>query len=139
MGSKNWIAGAPVALLVLAAAPVGAQERWSDPNFMAAANVTVHRGIDGSRFSSPTPGMVGTFDRRDHGRRHDHRGDDRFDSGFSAWSWYDPNLNRSWDSDSYNDWWHDRPDRAYPRWVQHNDGCDEGRMWQGGGAWRCSW
>jgi len=61
-----------------------------------------------------------------------------FRSG-GGFAWYDPNLNRSWDSDSYNDWWHDRPDRAYPRWVQHNDGCDEGRMWQGGGAWRCSW
>ena len=56
--------------------------------------------------------------------------------------WYDLSgidFNRSWAPNSYNDWWHDRPDRAYPRWVQHNEGCDEGRVWQGGGVWRCSW
>jgi len=139
MGIWNAIAGAPLAVFVLAAAPAHAQERWSDPGFMAAANVTVHRGIDPSRLSSHAPGMVGNFDHHDRDRRHERHGGERFDSGFAGWSWYDPNLNRSWDSDSYNDWWHDRPDRAYPRWVQHNDGCDDGRIWQGGGAWRCTW
>jgi len=43
--------------------------------------------------------------------------------------------NRGWQSDSYNDWWHDRPDRAFPRWVQHNQDCQ--RVWWGGGGWRC--
>lgn len=111
---------ASASLAVIASSgPAEAQQRWSDSGFVAA-DVTVHRGGGHAR---------------DHA---DHRDGNRF---AGAWwgSWYDPNLNRSWDSDSYNDWWHDRPDRAYPRWVQHNDGCDEGRMWQGGGAWRCSW
>ena len=48
--------------------------------------------------------------------------------------------NRSWESDSFNDWWHDRPDRAYPRWVQEqqrSDTCDESRMWWSGSGWRC--
>jgi hypothetical protein len=123
--------GALLAALTLAAGPAGAQDRWSDPSFMAAANVTVHRG-------SNSAVMIG---RSDHGdrMRHDrhHRGG--YDAFGGSWGWYDPNLNRSWDSDSYNDWWHDRPDRAYPRWVQRNEGCDEGRLWQGGGVWRCSW
>jgi len=138
MRHQKWIAaGAPLAALFLVAAPAGAQERWTDANFMAAANVTVHRGPQAIMAVSGVPHRSdGRHDGRHDGRRHDRSDDGFFGGGFA---WYDPNLNRSWDSDSYNDWWHDRPDRAYPRWVQHNDGCDEGRMWQGGGAWRCSW
>lgn len=47
--------------------------------------------------------------------------------------------NRSWDSDSYNDWWHDRPDRAFPRWVQEQRGgpCQADRMWWSGSGWHC--
>lgn len=41
----------------------------------------------------------------------------------------------AWRSDSFNDWWHDRPERSYPRWMVSNQNCD--RMWWGGGAWRC--
>jgi hypothetical protein len=139
MRISNWIAGAPLAALLLSATPAQAQERWSDPAFMAAANVTVHRGPQAIMAVSGVPHRGDG--RHDGDRRHDGRHRGAFDDGLVAggWGWFDPNLNRSWDSDSYNDWWHDRPDRAYPRWVQHNDGCDEGRMWQGGGAWRCSW
>lgn len=43
--------------------------------------------------------------------------------------------NRSWDADSYNDWWHDRPDRAYPRWVTQNQGCE--RKWFSGDVLHC--
>lgn len=49
-----------------------------------------------------------------------------------AWALYN---NRSFEPDSYNDWWHDRPDRAFPRWMQSNQNCE--RMWWGGGGWRC--
>src|SRR3954453_23023748 len=74
MRTSNRIAGAPLAALLIGALPAQAQERWSDPTFMAAANVTVHRGIEGSRFSSHAPVMTGTFDTRRRGdRRHDRR------------------------------------------------------------------
>ena len=43
--------------------------------------------------------------------------------------------NRSWDSDSYNDWWHDRPDRAYPAWVRRNQDCQ--RPWFAGNTLTC--
>lgn len=43
--------------------------------------------------------------------------------------------NRSWDEDSYNDWWHDRPDRAYPAWMRRNQDCQ--RMWFSGDTLRC--
>ena len=55
----------------------------------------------------------------------------------SEWALYN---NRSWDPDSYNDWWHDRPDRAYPRWVQEQRArgtCDAARVWWSGAGWHC--
>jgi hypothetical protein len=40
-----------------------------------------------------------------------------------------------WRSNSFNDWWHDRPDRSLPRWVRNNQDCQ--RMYWAGGGWRC--
>lgn len=85
--------------------------------------------------------------------RVDHRGGDRFghhrfrhdrgsaDSVFVTYGgeWAEYN-NRGWDPDSYNDWWHDRPDRAYPRWVQESrqsGTCTPDRMWWSGAGWHC--
>jgi hypothetical protein len=48
------------------------------------------------------------------------------------WALYN---NRSWAPDSYNDWWHDRPDRAYPAWMRHNEGCS--RQWYAADTLRC--
>jgi hypothetical protein len=102
-----------------------------------ASGVSVHRG-GGQRLS----GFPGWSDgRRGHGRhdrrdRRDHRGRDGFDVPFfygGDWGYSDPN--RSWEPDSYNDWWHERPARNTPRWVQDNDRCE--RMWWGGEGWRC--
>ena len=86
----------------------------------------------------------GRHDRDRHDRRdRDHRRDRRdFDRGdfFGPWNYsYDFDGNRSFDPDKWNDWWHERPWRAYPRWVQNNRDCEPERMWQGGGVWRCSW
>jgi len=67
----------------------------------------------------------------------DGQSDLRHQHGDSFAGWYDHpvDVNRSWEADSYNDWWHDRPDRAYPRWMTHNENCD--RIWWSGGGWRC--
>jgi hypothetical protein len=62
------------------------------------------------------------------------RGDVVMDWYGGEWALYN---NRSWEPDSYNDWWHDRPDRAYPRWVQHNRDCTADRMWWSGQGWHC--
>ena len=43
--------------------------------------------------------------------------------------------NRGWDSNSYNDWWHDRPDRAYPAWMRRNQDCQ--RPWFAGNTLTC--
>lgn len=53
--------------------------------------------------------------------------------GYSpAWAYYN---NRSFAPDSFNDWWHDRPDRSLPRWVGRNEACER-QYWTGAG-WRC--
>ena len=78
-------------------------------------------------------------DRHDRGNR-DFRCDG-FGNAFiyddGQWALYN---NRSWEPDSYNDWWNDRPDRAYPRWVQEqrkSGSCDPDRMWWSGSGWHC--
>ena len=49
----------------------------------------------------------------------------------------DYDAHRSFDADKWNDWWHERPWRAYPRWVQTNDNCAPERMWWSGSGWHC--
>ena len=75
----------------------------------------------------------------DHGRRGDRRGRRNGsvvvgDFGYYGGDWA-LNNNRSFESDSYNDWWHDRPERAYPRWMSQNQDCQR-QYWTGAG-WRC--
>src|SRR5215218_9709434 len=93
------VSGAALAM----ATPVQAQ-RWSDPGLQAAANVTVHR--DGPRHRLGNS-FVGSPDDRRFDRRRRH-GD--IDIGYGwygggEWALYN---NRSWEAESYNDWWHDR-------------------------------
>ena len=115
---------APVAAIAITTAPANAQFA-AQPGLASgpAASVTVHRG-DGN------------------GKRHDRRRHRRFPTTIVVgdYGWNDNwtlNNNRSWEHDSYNDWWHERPSRAYPRWLQNNSNCD--RLWWGGGVWRCNW
>src|SRR4051794_27690477 len=67
-------------------------------------------------------------DRRDRNgdrqRRDFCRSDVVMDWYGGEWALYN---NRSWNSDSYNDWWHDQPWRAYPAWTRHNQDCQ--RQW----------
>ena len=123
---------ASAAAIALGAAPAAAAERWSDPDFMAAANVVVHRSSEGV-VGGPAHG-----DDRDRRRDRRHRRDRDIDVAYvgglygGEWSLYN---NRSFEPSSYNDWWHDRPDRAFPRWMQSNQGCER-QYWTGAG-WRC--
>lgn len=85
----------------------------------------------------PAPSVHGVFVHRGFGSGHgDRRRHRDFDGGFLIGSW-----DREWQGDtawrpgSYNDWWHDRPDRAYPRWMARNQDCE--RLWWSGGGWRC--
>ena len=88
-----------------------------------------------------SPGVRGHRDRRDRRDRRDFpdfvdgsgtRRDSRSDAFFPYRDYQGDSL---WRSDSFNDWWHDRPHRSLPRWVRHNQNCER-RYWAGGG-WRC--
>jgi len=113
------------AALPAAAAPA---QRWSDPGFGAAANVMIHSGGPHSAFVGKSRG-----DDRRH-RRHRDRRSDGYPYFAGGWGYY-PDPNQGWEPDSYNDWWHQRPDRSLPRWVQRNDDCE--RVYWSGGGWRC--
>lgn len=82
------------------------------------------------------PGFDGCTSRGDRHIRRD-RGFADCGSGVAGWyggEWAEYN-NRSWESDSYNDWWHDRPDRAFPRWMSRNQDC--ARQWYAGNVLSC--
>lgn len=80
------------------------------------------------RGTSITIGAPAFVDGTRHHRRHRGSGDilyvDRDYQGDTAWR-----------SDSFNDWWHDQPNRSFPRWMQNNQKCE--REWWGGDVLRC--
>jgi hypothetical protein len=72
-----------------------------------------------------------------------HRGHDRHGRGFAEAGYFVPgyndygdyDANRSFDPEKWNDWWHDRPDRAFPRWMSRNQDC--ARRWYSGDVLTC--
>jgi hypothetical protein len=135
------LVAAASAAMIVPAAPAQGQE-------LAAAGFTSGSAFRGALVGRPPPRTDGVrihrglpnfgCDGRRGRDRHDGRRDGRFDcavvGGAFAYD-YSSDINRSWDSDSFNDWWHDRPDRAYPRWMQKNQNCD--RMWYSADTLRC--
>ena len=84
------------------------------------------------------PGF-GDFQSGGHDRNGDRRDRrDRRDDDIGVWvnsgEWARYN-NTNFQSDSFNGWWHDRPDRAYPAWVRNNQDC--ARKWYAGNTLRC--
>jgi hypothetical protein len=120
---------APVAAMTLAAAPAAALDPPTATTLTAASasGVTVHHGL---------PPQFRDGLRRDGPRRDDDRDRRRRRNGDTVLV-YDRDYqgDTAWRATSYNDWWHDRPDRAYPRWMANNQDCQ--RMWWSGGGWRC--
>jgi hypothetical protein len=125
---KRTLLAAATALAALAvyAAPAGA----ADGGFLARTGPLVGvpegNGVHG--------GMRGCFGHRDCRNFRNGQAQSEVISDWYGGEWALYN-NRSWDSDSYNDWWHDRPDRAYPAWLRHNRDCQ--RMWFAGDTLRC--
>ena len=73
----------------------------------------------------------GNFRHDDGDRRHDRRRDRDGDLFIGEWP---QQGDTAWRAEGFNDWWHDTPSRAFPRWVQ-NGNCE--RVWWSGGGWRC--
>jgi hypothetical protein len=108
-----------IAALAIAAPAPGQAQDASAMSFSARSGSSHHGG----------------FDRHD-GRRHDRRRHRDRDDDVLFYDYYrDYQGDTAWRSDSFNDWWHDRPDRAYPRWVGNNQNCE--RKWFAGDTLRC--
>jgi hypothetical protein len=56
-----------------------------------------------------------------------------YSSGYYDYGDYD--ANRSFDADKWNDWWHERPERSFPRWMSRNQDC--ARRWYSGDVLTC--
>ena len=88
------------------------------------------------RVVAPPPVGGVPLDVRRHGRHI--RVGNVLAGGYGYGGYYDGDYdaNRSFSPDKWNDWWHERPERAFPRWVRQNQrGCE--RMWYSGAGWRC--
>lgn len=118
------------AALMLPALPAQAQRsatvssNWTSSG---SADVRIHRG----------PGVHRDRDGHWRGERRDR---DRRWRGGSDVIVYDSGLwalynNRSWEADSYNDWFQEHESRSLPRWVQNNKDCK--RIYWSGGGWTC--
>ena len=123
---------ASLGVALIAVTPAAAKEP-----FVGIPNANATFGLSGQ----PSPGFAGggvhigvgsgfgdhRFDRRRRGS----------DGNLGVWvnggEWAKHN-NRSFESDSYNDWWHDQPWRSQPAWVRNNQDC---RAYWSGGGWRC--
>jgi hypothetical protein len=60
------------------------------------------------------------------------------DAGYYTSGYDDPgdyDANRSFDADKWNDWWHERPERAFPRWMSRNQDC--ARRWYSADVLTC--
>jgi len=116
----------------------------------ASAGFSASSGTRNIRFTTPPieigPGRYLPGQNRGH-RRHIHVDDELLAAGGGGWGYgsgggyYDAgdyDANRSFSPDKWNDWWHERPQRAFPRWVWRNQNCTEDRMWWSGSGWRCT-
>ena len=114
------------ALLAFTAATLAATTLPATP----AAAVGEGTGFTGLPSTSIHSGFGGGFDngfRRDRRRL---RGSDTvlvYDREYQGDS--------AWRADSFNDWWHERPNRAYPAWMLRNQDCQ--RQWWDGQTLRC--
>jgi len=114
---RNVLLAAAAILVVAAVAPTPAEaQNRASPGFSTGS---------GASFGGDV-----RFDRRD-GDRRDRRRDHNGDLFIGEWP---QQGDTAWRSESFNDWWHDNPSRAFPRWVQTGN-CD--RLWWSGGGWRC--
>ena len=126
---------AVLAAVTMSAVPAGAQS-WTNAGIGSGSAFAGSSGVaTQSAHSGDAIGIVGNDRRHRRDRRGQHRGRG-FDGGIAYGNWdRDYQGDTLWRPDSFNDWWHERPNRSFPRWMQNNQNCE--RQWWGGGTWRC--
>ena len=126
---KPFSPGLTAAALALCAAAPATAQTLAGAGFSGSAALSTEAGMGGSGVAVHR-GDNGEFGSSGHG---DRRGG--YGSGYYSELRPGYDLNHVWASDSFNDWWHDRPERAFPRWMSSNQDCQ--RQWWSGGGWRC--
>lgn len=132
----KMLLGAAAAIATLAITGPASAGTPEEP-FVGIPNVNPSVGTFGAN-PIPGGGFSGGFVHPGFGG-HDGKFGRRGSSGSGGGVWVNggqwaQHNNEAFKSDGYNDWWHDRPDRAYPAWVRNNQPC---RMYWSGGGWRC--
>jgi hypothetical protein len=127
-------AAASMAVLMITSPAIG-QGAAATGGFTAVSASHGLTGVPGgTRFGSAFGRSGGFGGTRDHRHfRHIHVGDGFVGAGWAPYLDYD--VNESWRPYSFNDWWHERPDRAYPRWMTRNRDC--ARPWYSGDVLTC--
>ena len=131
---RMMLGSAVLAAVAMSAAPAGAQG-WTAAGIGSGSAFAQSSGVaTSSGTSGHAIGIVGN-DRR-HGDRRGSRRHRGFDGAVAIGDWdRDYQGDSAWRPTSFNDWWHERPNRSFPRWMQNNQNCQ--RQWWGGGTWRC--
>jgi hypothetical protein len=82
-------------------------------------------------------GSSGVSVRSGTGFGNGHHGGFRHRRGYDGFFVYDRDYqgDTAWRSDSFNDWWHEQPERSYPRWMLNNQNCE--KQWYQGDILRC--
>ena len=128
---RTHILGLAAVLAAASAVPAAAQTY----NFTPSIGVHGGSGLPSPRAHGGHEGWRDgrTADRRDRRGRYPRY---RYGNGFAyyggEWALYN---NRSFEPDSYNDWWHERPERSLPRWTRNNGDCRQ-QYWTSAG-WTC--
>jgi hypothetical protein len=115
-----------IALTATIAVPASSQS-LATSGFSASSGIAISSGRDMHRDGRG-------FDHRRHGRD-GRRGPSDWGYGGGYYDYGDYDANRSFDPDKWNDWWHERPERAFPRWMTRNQGCE--RLWYSGDVLTC--
>jgi hypothetical protein len=126
-------------VLLGAVAVVATRTAASPASAQGAAAASGFSGVSASRSFGGLRAIPGGRDRGDFRHRGGHfrhiHVADAFPAGWGYGGYDDFDINQSWEPDSFNDWWHDRPDRAYPRWMSRNRDC--ARQWYSGDTLTC--
>jgi hypothetical protein len=126
------------ALLGLAAGAAIVSTAPASSQGLAAAGFSASSGSPAAPGLSGRPAFRVDVHRRHGDGHHRHHRGDGFGFGF-GWTGYndfgDYDANRSFDPDRWNDWWHERPERAFPRWMSRNQDC--ARRWYSADTLTC--
>lgn len=120
-------AAASAAALIITS-PASAQSLATAGFSSSYASTRVHGGI----MRAPPSNFGGVRIHRGYGREDGFGGPVFYDSGYD---YGDFDANRSFDPDRWNDWWHERPERAFPRWMSRNQDC--ARRWYSADVLTC--